>query len=62
MAHIICISTGHTKEFNSKFKFLLLEAKNARLHNPINFKYKNLKYCGISVKYNPYFDNNIPFF
>ena len=60
MAHIICYSYGHTKEFNIKFKFLIEEAKLAKLHNPINYKIYKSKYCGINVKYNPYFDYNLP--
>ena len=60
MAHIICYSYGHTQEFNIKFKFLLKEAKNAGLHDPINYMNFNSNYCGIKVRYNPYFDKNLP--
>lgn len=56
LAHVACESVGHTNEFWSIFKFLLQESKNIEIYNPIDYKKKPTKYCGMTINDNPYYD------
>lgn len=56
LSHVACESVGHTNEFWSIFKFLLQEAKSIGIYNPIDYKKKPTKYCGMTINDNPYFD------
>lgn len=56
LAHIATKSIGHKNEFWDNFKFLLVEAKEARLHNPKDYKKENKEYCGMKIKDSPYYD------
>lgn len=59
ITHIGAIQYGHKEEFWQRFKFLLIEAKNSGLYNPINYKIYNTNYCGLLITSNPYFDKNL---
>lgn len=56
LAHIATKSIGHKNEFWDNFKFLLVEAKEAGLHNPQDYKKENKEYCGMKIKDSPYYD------
>jgi hypothetical protein len=56
IAHISTKSHGHTKEFWSNFKFLLVEAKEANLYVPVDYSIKHKKYCSMNITSNPYFN------
>jgi len=56
LAHIATKSIGHKNEFWDNFKFLLVEAKEAGLHNPQDYKQKPQEYCGMKIKDSPYYD------
>jgi hypothetical protein len=56
LSHIATKSIGHKNEFWDNFKFLLVEAKEANLHTPKDYKKNNQEYCGMKIKDSPYFD------
>ena len=49
-------SIGHKKEFWQNFKFLLKNAVEIEVYNPIDYKKKPKKYCGMTITDNPYYD------
>ena len=56
LAHICSQSIGHTPEFWTNFKWLLINAKEIKIYNPIDYKKNNKGYCGMTISDNPYFD------
>lgn len=56
LAHITAKSIGHTPEFWDNFRFLLVEAKNIGIYEPVDYKITPQKYCGMTISDNPYFD------
>ena len=56
LSHIMTKSIGHKSEFWTNFKFLLDNAKEANIHNPIDYKKKPQEYCGMKIHDNPYYD------
>lgn len=56
LAHVATKSIGHKKEFWNNFKFLLTEAKEIGLYNPVDYKNKPVDYCGMEINDNPYYD------
>ena len=56
LSHISTKSMGHKQEFWDNFKFLLIEAKSAGIHEPIDYKKEPNTYCGMKIHDNPYFD------
>ena len=56
LAHIMSKSIGHKSEFWSNFKFLLEAAKEAGIHNPVDYKEAPQEYCGMKIHDNPYYD------
>jgi len=58
MAHIMCESIGHTKEFWEKFKYLSIKANECGLYQLVDFKYSPQNYCGTRIKFNPVYDYN----
>jgi hypothetical protein len=53
LAHVASISTGHNNEFIINFKWLLQEAKEAGIYQPIDYSKKHITYCGVKVTNNP---------
>jgi hypothetical protein len=49
-------SEGHKQEFWQNFKFLLENAKNSRIYNPIDYKNEPQDYCGMKITDNPLYD------
>jgi len=56
LSHIMTKSEGHKQEFWQNFKFLLENAKEANIYQPINYKKNPKEYCGMKITDNPYFD------
>jgi hypothetical protein len=60
LSHLITYGYGHEKEdFWTNFKFILKEAKEINLHEPIDYSKANKSYCGMNIYYNPYFDPSL---
>ena len=49
MAHIGCPEYGHTPLFKIIFKFLLQESIKINIYNPIDYRSKPQKYCGMVI-------------
>ena len=56
LSHVATVSIGHKSEFWENFKFLLENAKQAGIHNPIDYKAQPTSYCGMNIHDNPYYD------
>ena len=56
LSHIMTKSIGHKQEFWQNFKFLLENAKDAKIHDPVNYKEDPTEYCGMTITDNPYYD------
>uniref|UniRef100_A0A6C0IRB4 Uncharacterized protein n=1 Tax=viral metagenome TaxID=1070528 RepID=A0A6C0IRB4_9ZZZZ len=56
LSHIMTKSEGHLQEFWKNFKFLLVNAKEAGIYNPIDYKKSPEPYCGMDITDNPYYD------
>jgi len=56
LSHVGTKSIGHKTDFWENFKFLLVEAKEAGIHTPIDYKNKPTEYCSMPIKDNPYYD------
>ena len=59
LAHMGNIYWGHNNDFWAIFKFLLAEAISIGLYIPIDYGLNPIKYCGLAVDYNPYFDDQL---
>ena len=51
----------HVPEYWMTFKFILEEAKNAGVYDPVDYSKRPIKYCGMDVGYNPYFDPELKY-
>jgi len=56
LAHVMTKTEGHTQEFWGHFKFLLIQAKDAGIYEPVDYKKKPEEYCGMTITDNPYYD------
>lgn len=56
LSHIMTKSIGHKTEFWDNFKFLLKEAQEANIHNPVDYKKNPKQYCSMKIRDNPYYD------
>jgi hypothetical protein len=56
LSHIMTVSIGHKQDFWQNFKFLLENAKAAKLYIPEDYKNKPKEYCGMKITDNPYYD------
>jgi hypothetical protein len=59
LSHVATKSIGHKSEFWENFKFLLQEAKECGVHNPVNYSKTPSDYCGMKINDNPYYNKNI---
>jgi hypothetical protein len=50
---------GHGQSYWEVFKFVLKNAAESGVHQPLDYTYNPRKYCGISITYNPLYDNGI---
>jgi hypothetical protein len=56
LSHVATKSVGHKTEFWDNFKFLLQEATEAGIHDPVDYKKAPQEYCGMKIHDNPYYD------
>jgi hypothetical protein len=56
MAHISSKGVGHKTEFWENFRFLLDEAKQAGIHEPVDYSKTPSEYCSTKINDNPYFE------
>jgi hypothetical protein len=56
LAHIMTTSIGHKQEFWQNFKFLLINAKEDNIYQPVDYKKNPQQYCGMDITDNPYYD------
>jgi hypothetical protein len=56
LSHVGTKSIGHKTDFWENFKFLLSEAKEAGIHEPVDYKKKPTEFCSMPIKDNPYYD------
>jgi hypothetical protein len=56
LSHIMTESEGHLQEFWKNFKFLLVNAKESGIYNPIDYKKNPEPYCGMDITDNPFYD------
>lgn len=56
LSHVMTKSIGHKSEFWENFKFLLEQAKEGGIHNPVDYKKEPREYCGMKIHDNPYYD------
>jgi len=56
LSHIMTVSIGHKQDFWNNFKFVLQNAKDAHIYEPIDYKKEPRDYCGMKITDNPYFD------
>ena len=56
LGHVMTKSIGHKKEFWENFKFLLKNAVNMKIYNPVDYKKNPQPYCGMNITDNPYYD------
>ena len=57
LAHTMTISNGHEPEFWDNFKFLLKNAKDIGIHEPVNYSENPTMYCGMKLGDNPYYNS-----
>ena len=56
LAHIMTKSVGHKPEFWNNFRFLLENAKEMNIYQPIDYKKDPKNYCGMTITDNPLYD------
>ena len=56
LAHVMTTTEGHKQEFWQNFKYLLEQAKEANLYDPVDYKKNPEPYCGMNITDNPYYD------
>lgn len=56
LSHIMTESIGHKQDFWQNFKFLLQNAKEAGIYEPVDYKNNPQEYCSMKINDNPYYD------
>jgi hypothetical protein len=56
LSHIMTESIGHKQDFWENFKYLLQNAKDAGIYDPVDYKKNQQEYCGMTINDNPYYD------
>jgi hypothetical protein len=56
LSHIMTESVGHKQDFWQNFKYLLQNAKDAGIYDPVDYKKNPQQYCGMNINDNPYYD------
>ena len=53
LAHIMSVSTGHTKEFWDNMKYLLKEASKVGIYQIVDYSSDPIEYCGMIINSTP---------
>ena len=56
LSHVMTKSIGHKQEFWDNFKFLLENAKEAKIHDPVDYSKKPTEYCSLTISDSPYYE------
>ena len=56
LSHLMTESIGHKQDFWENFKFLLQNAKEAGIYDPVDYKKNPAEYCSMQITDNPYYD------
>jgi hypothetical protein len=56
LSHVATVSIGHTPEYWSNFKFILENAVEMGIYDPIDYKKNPTGYCGMTISDSPYYD------
>jgi len=56
LSHVATESIGHKQEFWQTFKWVLQNAKEAGIYDPVDYKKEPQEYCGMKINDNPYYD------
>jgi hypothetical protein len=59
ITHLAIDATDHPDQFWETFKFLLKNSDEAGLHIPIDYVNTPIRYCGLKITYNPYYDSSL---
>jgi len=59
LSHVMTKSIGHKTEFWQNFKFLLENAQESGIHQPVDYSKTPSDYCGMKIHDNPYFDQKL---
>jgi predicted metal-dependent hydrolase len=59
LAHMMNDMWGHKQDFWMLFKFMLMNAVEAKIYTPIDYSRSPIVYCGLMLTYNPLFDPNV---
>jgi hypothetical protein len=57
LAHLGNITYGHEYDFWAFFKFILINAVEADLYTPVNYRLTPVNYCGLEITFSPYYSN-----
>ncbi len=53
LSHLMSASIGHNEEFWTNFKFMLTNAVDANIYQPVNYSKSPVEYCGMSINSSP---------
>jgi hypothetical protein len=56
LSHLLDRNYGHNESFWRGFKTILEEATELGLYTPVDYQKKPVKYCGITITSNPFYD------
>jgi hypothetical protein len=56
LSHVMTESVGHKQVFWENFKFILQNAAEFNIYDPVDYKKKPQSYCGMNISDNPFFD------
>jgi hypothetical protein len=56
LGHLMTTTYGHKQDFWLNFKFLLENAKKAKIYDPVDYKKNPQTYCGMTISDSPYYD------
>jgi predicted metal-dependent hydrolase len=59
LAHMMNNTWNHKRDFWVLFKFLLLNATESGIYQPVDYAKYPINYCGLWLKYNPIYDQRI---
>jgi len=59
LAHIGNKKWGHKVDYWETFKWVLHEAYNSGMFEPVDYSLHPVVWCGMKINYNPYFDHKI---
>ena len=55
LSHIATKSIGHKTEFWDNFKFMLEQANEIGIYQPVDYSQKPSEYCGMTIDNNPFY-------